>query len=325
MAKKRKPTKKRKNTRKASASPQHTLPNGFWSQVGAVALVTIAILFVVSWFGAGGPVLDWANQAALNTIGYAEYIIPLLFVYLAVETFRADKNKLPFVVKFASVVWTIWFAGLFGLVSTGGATHGGFVGDTVNTMMLSLVNPGVASFIYVLLIAVTALFVLSVSPRTVFEGIGQLFKTGDKEEKQNVKVMRKAAQAEEASAKHMGGLKLNEGVPTLGKDEAKTKDKKSSHNSTLRGSVKQDKQAEEKSALVSVNDPNWQPPSLDLLEKNQSGADAGDYEQNAQTIHDTLAEFNINVEMEGVNIGPKSDTIYPETTERCEVNSYYGT
>ncbi|MDN5835234.1 MAG: DNA translocase FtsK [bacterium] len=305
MAKKRKTTKKRKTSRKSSAAPQHTLPNGFWSQVGAVALVVVAILLVVSWFGAGGPVLDWINTAALNTIGYAVYILPLLFVYLAVETFRAAKNKLPFVVKFASVIWIIWFAGLFGLVNTGGGTHGGFIGDTVNTMMLSLVNSGVASFIYVLLIAITALFVLSITPRTVIEGIGQLLQTGDKEEKQNVKVMRKAAKSEEAgNPKHVAGLKLNAGVPTLGADESK-QSQKPARSSSLKGSVPQDKQAEEQTALVSVNDPNWQPPSVDLLEKSQSAADAGDYEQNAQTIHDTLGEFNINVEMEGVNIGPK--------------------
>ena len=57
--------------------------------------------------------------------------------------------------------------------------------------------------------------------------------------------------------------------------------------------------------MLAVNDPNWQPPSLELLEKRQSPADAGDIEQNAHIIQDTLHEFNINVEMEGANIGPK--------------------
>jgi S-DNA-T family DNA segregation ATPase FtsK/SpoIIIE len=42
-----------------------------------------------------------------------------------------------------------------------------------------------------------------------------------------------------------------------------------------------------------------------LLEKKQSPADAGDVQQNAQIIKDTMAEFNIAVEMEGANIGPK--------------------
>ena len=44
---------------------------------------------------------------------------------------------------------------------------------------------------------------------------------------------------------------------------------------------------------------------MDLLEKKQSPADAGDVKHNAQVIKDTLAEFSIDVEMEGANIGPK--------------------
>ncbi len=42
---------------------------------------------------------------------------------------------------------------------------------------------------------------------------------------------------------------------------------------------------------------------MDLLEKN-SGADAGDA-LNAQIIHDTLAEFNIEAAMGDINAGPR--------------------
>ena len=58
-------------------------------------------------------------------------------------------------------------------------------------------------------------------------------------------------------------------------------------------------------AMLAVSDPNWQFPSLDLLEKKKAPADAGDIKQNARIIQDTLREFNINVDMEGANIGPK--------------------
>ena len=118
--------------------------------------------------------------------------------------------------------------------------------------------------------------------------------------------MRKAAKADtpkpaKAAAE---GIKLNAGVPTIDA-EPEPEPKKSSPLSSLRNSVKSDKTAEEQSALVSVHDPNWEAPSLELLEKKQSPADAGDIRQNAQIIHDTLAEFNIDVEMEDANIGPK--------------------
>lgn len=308
MAKKKKATKKKA----VKNSPQHSLPAGFWQQVTAVAMIALSILLVVAWFGAGGPVLEWIQQASLDTIGYAVYVVPFLFTYLAIEIFRAERNKLPFVVKFASVLLVGWFSGLFGLLQDkNGQTTGGFVGDTTNSGMLSLVEVPVAAFIYLLLILVTVLFVLRVSPITIFKKLRELARTEDFDSDHNVKVMRKAAEADvPKKSAPLADFKLNAGVPMLGQDDdagAKPADeeKKSSRLSSLRGSVKQDKPAEDAPALVAVNDPNWKSPSLELLEKKQNPADAGDVQQNAKIIKDTLGEFNIDVEMEGANIGPK--------------------
>jgi len=299
--------KRKKSTRGKSKAkaPQHSLPVGFWSQVGAVFLIAVSLLLVIAWFGAGGPILEWMHGAASTVIGYAVYVLPLLFVYIAVETFRAEDNRLPFVVKLATALLIVWCAGLFGLMTdTSGASTGGVVGNVINGAMLALVNSGVAMFIYVLLIAVTTLFVLRMSPITVFRALGELLSRDISEQDENVKVMRKAAAADAPKTSKIGELKLNAGVPMLDNDQL-GEEKKSKGLSSLRGSIKQDKAAEEQAALVSVSDPNWQAPSIDLLEKKQSPADAGDVQQNAQTIRDTLAEFNIDVEMEGANIGPK--------------------
>lgn len=296
--------KKRKSTRgkKPAAAPKHALPVGFWAQVGAVFLIAVSILFVVAWFKAGGPILEWLHNAALSSVGYAVYVIPLLFIYIAVEIFRAEENRLPFVVKLATALLIVWIAGLFGLMkNTEGQPTGGFIGNTVNSGMLALVDGGVAAFIYSLLILVTTLFVLRVSPFAVIKKLWDLMRRDLGEQDENVAVMRKAASADAPKSQMIGELKLNAGVPTLDPNEKE----KGSHLSSLRGSIKQDKVAEEQAALVAVNDPSWQAPSFDLLEKKQSPADAGDVQQNAQIIRDTLAEFNIEVEMEGANIGPK--------------------
>jgi S-DNA-T family DNA segregation ATPase FtsK/SpoIIIE len=301
MAKRKKST--RAKGKNKAVAPQHSLPAGFWSQVGAVFLVAVSILFVVAWFGAGGPVLEWLHKAALDTIGYAVFVVPLLFVYVAVEIFRAENNRVPFVTKLATALLIVWFAGLFGLMKNdAGKTTGGFVGEGVNNLMLAMVNIGVAAFVYILLILITTLFVLRVSPFAVIKKLWELTRRDLSEEEQNVKVMRKVADAGATKPAAIGELKLNAGVPVL---EQPDEGKKTSHLSSLRGSIKQDKAAEDQAALVAVNDPNWQSPSVDLLEKKQSPADAGDVQQNAQTIHDTLAEFSIDVEMEGANIGPK--------------------
>lgn len=304
MAKRKKRTTKRKSPAKNKA-PQHSLPEGFWSQVGAIVLIAISILLIVAWFGAGGPVLEWVDNAAHSTIGYAVYIVPVLFTYVAIEIFRAEENKLPFVMKLATALTLVWFAGLFGLMKDGqdNAT-GGFVGDTLNDGVSMLVTGGVAIFVYTLLIAITILFVIRVSPMTIINKLWELMSRDTSEQDKNVKVMREAQGAKVPKSTQLGEFKLNVGVPTLDAKEVRAEEKKAKL-STLRGSTPPDKAAEDRSALVAVTDPNWKAPSLELLEKKQGSADAGDVQHNAQIIKETLSEFSIDVEMEEANIGPK--------------------
>jgi S-DNA-T family DNA segregation ATPase FtsK/SpoIIIE len=283
------------------SAPQHSLPTGFWSQIGAVFLVAISLLFIVAWFGAGGPVLDWLYQATISTIGYAVYVVPVLFIYVAVEIFRAEDNRLPFVMKLATITSIVWVAALFGLLKNShGKTTGGFVGDLVNSGTLTLVNGGVAAFIYVLLILITILFIIRVSPFTIIQTLWQLARRDTTEQEANVKVMKNAAAIDVPKSAALPDFKLNAGVPMLDGSDGKQ-----SRLSNFKNSTKQDKSAEDQSALITISDPNWVAPSVDLLEKKQSPADAGDIQQNAKIIQDTLEEFDIHVEMEGANIGPK--------------------
>ena len=293
--------KKRKSTKKSTpAKPQHSLPAGFWSQVGAVMLILLSLLLVVSWFGVGGPVLQWIDMATVKTIGYTAYALPILLIYLAVETFRAEENQLPAVVKFAAVLEIVWFSGLFGLMKT--ASHpnsGGFVGDILNTATLKMVDSAIAVIIYLVLAFITVLFITQTSPFTVFSKLWEMIKSNTKEDDNNRSIMKKASiaqPAEEEKKTDLGEIKLNAGVPII--DTAKEK-------KSLLKKVEKPEKVNEEQALVATRDPNWEAPSLDLLEKNESGADAGDTRQNAQIIHDTLAEFNIEAAMGDINVGPK--------------------
>lgn len=295
MAKKRKSTKKSTPTK-----PQHSLPVGFWSQVGAVLLILLSLLLVVSWFGVGGPVLQWIDMATIKTVGYTAYTLPILLIYLAVETFRAEENRLPAVVKFAAVLEIVWFSGLFGLLKTSlRPDAGGFVGDILNTATLKMVDSAIAAIFYLVLAFITVLFITQTSPFTVFSKLWQAIKSNSSEDDNNRSIMKQAAKSqstEEDKKVSLGDIKLNAGVPIIDT----TKEKKG----LLKRTEKPEKAAEEQ-ALVATRDPNWQAPSLDLLEKNEGGADAGDTRQNAQIIHDTLSEFNIDAVMGDINVGPK--------------------
>ncbi len=299
MAKKKKISRKKKAI-KPTSTPQHDLPSGFWAQVGAVCLIAISLLFIVAWFHAGGPVLDWAYTTTLKGIGYAVYVIPLLFIYIAIEIFRAENNRLSMPMKFATISAILWFSALFGLLkNSSGQTTGGIVGDFINKGMLIVVNSSVAAFIYILLVAITLLFILRVSPGTVIRKIWQLGRRDLSDQEANVKVMQNAAAIDGANQKDIGEFKLSASVPTVNPKEAAMAERNRGKTGQFGAHDKSE------AALVTISDPNWKAPSLDLLEQKQSPADAGDVQQNAQIIQNTLSEFDIDVKMEGANIGPR--------------------
>jgi S-DNA-T family DNA segregation ATPase FtsK/SpoIIIE len=276
MARKKRFYRKRASSKSAA---KHNLPTGFWSQIGAVLLIAISLLFVVAWFNAGGPVLEWLYQITLQAVGYAVYVVPVLFIYVAIEVFRAEDNRLSLAMKIATVTSIIWFSALFGLLKNqNGATTGGYLGDLINSGVLILVNNGVAAFIYILLVLITLLFIIRVSPFTIIKKLWELMRRDDREQEANLKVMKNAAAIDAPKSGSIGEIKLNAGVPMLDPND------RQSRSSTFRNSVPRDRLAEDQAALVTVSDPNWEAPSLDLLEKKQSPADAGDVQQNAQII-----------------------------------------
>lgn len=315
MAKKKKRSNKSKSSAKSKkpVAPQHQLPDGFWPQITALLLIVVALLLLVAIFGQGGPLLAWLLGAGLSAFGVATYALPVLFLFLAVSIFKADDNRLPGVMKFASVLIVVWLAGLAGItmadpdnseLASGGA-GGGLVGYTINQVMLMLVDTNVASFVYVVLTAITLLFVLRISPQSIIDSIKKVFeRDSSPATERNAAVAKKAESLEQpVKSSKIGELKLNQGVPTI--DREAEDNQKKPKLSSLRNSVQADKTAESHNALTTSSDPNWESPSLNLLEKKQSPADAGDVKHNAQTIKDTLSEFKIEVDMEGANIGPK--------------------
>jgi len=285
MAKKRgKPAKNRKNTKEVA--PEHELPGGFWRQVFALILIATAVFCVVTWFGQGGTILNTVHEWLRFAIGFAVYLVPVLLVYLAVKIFRSENNRVATAVWIAAILMIVWLSGIAGI-----AGDGGKVGEWLGQVTEQFLNRGVSVFIYIILIFITALFILQLSPLTFFQGTKNLVKHNKKAEHEE----------DEAKDGHkkLGDLeiKVNSGVAM---ETAPVAQKPIKANV-----MKAPAPVVEEKALVAVTDPNWKMPSIDLLEKKQSPADAGNIQQNAYVIRTTLAEFGIEVEMEGANVGPR--------------------
>lgn len=300
MPKKKKKSTRTRSTRKTKeVAPEHELPGGFWRQVVAILMIAISIVLIMTWFGSGGSLLNNIHKGALFVIGYAAYFVPILLVYLAVKIFRSTTNQIPVVIWIASFLMMFWLAGLFGIPTIGQTNPtGGVVGEWLNGMTTQILAPGVVAFIYVVLIFITGIFILQLSPATVFQNIANLFRTARKDEDvANAKIARAAA---DGPAVKGDKIKVNAGVVVADAPSKKSPLKVSSMASKSPAPAPAPERA-----LMAVSDPNWQMPSLDLLSKKQSPADGGNIQQNAFVIRSTLSEFGIDVEMEGANIGPR--------------------
>ncbi len=287
-------TKKRKSTRKTTkkrpkeAPAQHELPGGFWRQIFAVILIALALFFVITWFGQGGTILKAVHEFFLQGLGLATFSIPPLLVYIAEKIFRADDNRVAVPVYIASFLMVLWISGIAAIWQFGGA-----IGNGLNSLMLNVLSQATVIIVYLVLIFITALFLLQISPVTLFKGTKNL-KSRQKfekiEEEKDEKKGRKPGQLE---------IRVNSGANTFEATPSKAKTAK------ITKSTPEELSKPEGKTLVATNDPNWKIPSIDLLTKKHTPAEAGNVKQNAFIIQNTFAEFGIDVEMGDANRGPR--------------------
>ncbi len=302
-AKKRGPGRPPKNAK--AAKIQHSVPHGFWRQVGAIFLILIALILTLGLFNIGGALPIGFAESVRWLVGWAAFVIPLIFLWHAVQIFRREDNRLPGIIWFATILFIIIFAGIFQLFlaeptaqyESFAGNGGGMLGLGVADLCLNFMNVPLTATILVLVDIVLIFFVLSVSPKKVIDAVIEFFRREDPEMEQNAKVARKVKKLDEAEEQHKQPteIKLNKGVETVDLDH---------RTEELKSMVKPDTK-EKEAAFTTPSDPDWEFPSLDLLSKKRRPADPGDVQRNSEIIHDTLAEFNINVEMEDANIGPK--------------------
>lgn len=288
--------KKTSNTKRRTAKstrevkPEHELPGGFWRQTAAVLMIALALFFVITWFGHGGSALNVVHDTISQGIGLATYCIPVLLVYLAVRIFRSEDNRVAIPVYIASVLMLLWVAGIGAIWG-----NGGIVGGWLNGIMTQALDQAFVIIIYIVLVFITLCFILQLSPITMFKGTKNMVKPGKKA----------ATEDGEGPKKKLGQLqiKVNSGLGAT--EPAKSATSKLLHKSAIKRPAATPEPVKEPTALTAVSDPAWKMPSTDLLEKKQSPADAGNIQQNAYIIKSTLAEFGIEVEMEGANVGPR--------------------
>jgi DNA segregation ATPase FtsK/SpoIIIE, S-DNA-T family len=303
MAKKKKTTRK-----KAAPAPVPKERSPFWDYSGAVFLIVTGLFTLLGGFNTGGKLPVGLFNAAEWTLGWAAYLVPIAFIYWGVYKFISEDRRIPLGKLFSMLAVLLfassWFYTAFVTQTSAGAWqggHGGSIGNGFGAMLLGALDEMPASFLLFVLTVMSVFFASGVSPRVLLK-LADVFQRPEREEgEEDLAALKNKAES--------SGFKLNEGVPVVHHGSMPTNEKEKPAPAAKLSSMKNTAAKlainEDHEALTTTSDPDWQFPAITLLNQKQDKADAGDVNANAQAIHDTFANFNIDVEMEGANIGPR--------------------
>ncbi len=300
MAQKKKSTKTKK-----APEPVASERSPFWAYAGAVVLILLAVFMLIGGFGTGGSLPIGLFHAGYWAFGWAAYLVPVALAYWGIYKFTSEDRRIP-LGKLVSMLCVLlftssWFNVMFvnkdsNSLYSGG--HGGATGRLIGDTVLNALDKVPASLLFFVATLLSVFFAFGISPKVLL-GITKLFQRPERDTAEESELG-----ALKAKAATQAGFKLNEGVP-VEHHGAQLPEKETPKLTSMRNTAQKLTVSENHEALTTASDPDWQFPGIALLNQKQDKADAGDVNGNAKIIHDTFANFKINVEMEGANIGPR--------------------
>lgn len=304
MAKRKKRSSKKKTSSRKKTTSVPKEPNMFLRRTIAIAYFILATLLFLGGFETGGGLPESMFDLVVKGLGFAAYLTPVALAYWGYHKLRADEHVIPFanIVSMGSllVLLASWLHVAFyeaPTVQTGEAARdGGAVGELIGGGMLSALDKvPAAAFLFILTI-LAAMWAFGV-PYTAF------VKLFERREKADTDLSDLKSSKEAENGRKMPSFKLNQGVPVI--TDSEKVEQRAQKRATMKNSAVKLTPEESHEALTEKKDPNWQFPGTDLLIKKQDKADAGDVQGNADIIHETFSNFNIDVDMEGANVGPR--------------------
>jgi len=290
---------RKKNKKSSKISTTKTF---YWSYVWSIFLIILALFIFIGIFRVGGSLPDFLYKLSLRLFGYTVYgALSLFLIYIAVYKFITKNHKTPYpklINIFLSFIFlTTWFQVTFvskDLLGQYVGGHGGDVGKFFGQIILNFLNVVASSVLLLLAFILSMFFAFSISPRMVWNFI-QRFRFNQEDLQGEIGLLKSKEISNE-------NFHLNEGVPVIHHKNELLKSTKTTNFKNSAQPISTDQMHE---ALTTIRDSDWKYPSISLLNQKQDRADAGDVNANAAIIRDTFANFKINVEMEGANIGPR--------------------
>ena len=271
----------------------------FWAMAGGIIMILLAIFMLIGGFGAGGPLPESLFGAGYWAFGWAAYMVPVALVFFGVLKFISEDHRIPlgklvsmntFLITFASWLHVAFVSGDLNVGFTGG--YGGKVGELIGGITLNALTKTPASIMFFIFTMLAFFFAFNISPAVLLK-VKDLFARDEESEDTDLQKL-----------KSNHSFTLKEGVPTVHEGES-DEPVPPPRGASIKNSAQKLTAEENHEALTAKSDPNWQFPDIKLLNQKLERANPGNVEHNASIIRDSLANFNIGVEIEGANVGPR--------------------
>ena len=277
------------NAKKTDSQPK--LAPGVGREVAALGVLAVGVLLLMAVFGIGGQLTDGVVQGLHWLFGMAVPLLPFLIIFAALRMFLTQEAKLHLVHYVGLVIILVSLSGLLTLLAgvdsldaAREGSGGGVVGYGLGSGLAALVSGIGAAITLIVTSLIGAVLATNVTLAQLWQSARSLFSSDSEDADMAAQIPDTEAAKPSAAEK----MRINAQVPL---DKAGDEDKTSEASG-------------ESEALTASNDPEWTLPAADLLVNKQGKASAGDPEEKATLIEQTLSSFNIEVTMEEVNIGP---------------------
>ncbi|MFA6797640.1 MAG: DNA translocase FtsK 4TM domain-containing protein, partial [Candidatus Paceibacterota bacterium] len=303
----------------------------FWSTVKsetkqaiiAITFLVLSIIFILSSLNKAGIVGDKVYYLLSILLGIGYFLIPIFFLLLSISFFKAEEREFNKIKVFGGILFFISGLGLIDLISkTYWTAKGGYLGWIFSTPLLKLFGlyASIIILIAILTISCLILFETKITIRSLL--FWRKDKTQEEEEDEddieNIKI--KNGEKEESVKDKRRKIQEEE------KEERRREEEEEKSRKQTRGAfIKNDVEEELKVTTPrAIGNTKYVPPPLSLLEKDKGRIVAGDVKANANIIKRTLQNFDIDVEMDEVSIGPSVTRYALKPAEGVKISRILG-
>ncbi len=293
--KKKRKKEERKNTKNEEKKDKNSsaLTENVKKIGGGVILLLFSLIVLLGFFDIAGELGRWSNERFVFLFGKIKIFVPILLFFSGLVFLRTayENFLLPLFFSFFAII--TGFAGIAASVSktevgremVGDNNIAGWWGGAVSTPLVELVGFIATQIIFVLLI-VAGTFIIAHLINKDFSASGYLKEMFSRNYDLEPATVKKIFVTDEVNTE-------KEREETVKKEDTKIKVK----------SKKEEKEVSEKEVKKKAKDRQLIPP-LDLLGNGDEDPDPGDTKRNSSVIKKTFGDFDINVTMSDINIGP---------------------